>query len=486
MQTAPLERLDSFPYRHRVSELMASPVVSLPAQATVAEAARAMSERDISSIIVLDEAGRLQGILTERDVLRLIAAGRDRLDVPLGEATSRPVQAIPADALVYRALARMARLGVRHLPVIDGSGRPVGMLTAGALLRQRANLALTLGDDIELAPDAVALRAAHDKLPTLAAALRAEDAAPTQVCAVIAAIVCDITRRAAELALAAMRQEGRGDAPARWCLLALGSAGRGESLLAADQDNALVHGGDDRDTAWFLVFGERLNALLDAAGIPLCTGGVMAGRPAFCRALSSWRDTIDSWVAHPRPEALMNVDIFYDFVPVIGDRDLADALRLHATDAASGSPVFLRLMAHAGENVGSAFDLLGRLRTTKGRIDLKRYGLFPVVTAARAIALAWRSQATSTDARLREAADKGALPPDSVTELVAARAAVVAAILAQQIADLEQGGLPGNRVDLRRLKRPALRELRRALETVATAPEAVRGALTARVPGQAP
>jgi CBS domain-containing protein len=486
MDTASLERLDSFPYRHRVAELMATPLVSLPAHATVADAARLMSERRISSVVVPDAAGRLQGILTERDVLRLVARDPRLVERPIDEAMSRPVQAIAADALVYRALARMARLGVRHLPAVDAAGRPVGMLTAGALLKQRASLALTVGDEIEHASDAAALRAAHDKLPALAAALRREDAPAAQISAVIAAVVCDLTARAGELALARMRAEGSGEPPARWCLLVLGSAGRGESLLAADQDNALVHDGESRDDAWFLALGERLNALLDAAGIPLCTGGVMAGRPAFCRSLASWRDTIDGWVAHPRPDALMNVDIFYDFVPVLGDRDLAGELRRHAADAAAGSAVFLRLMAHAGEQVGRAFDVLGRLRTDKGRIDLKRQGLFPIVAAARAIALAWRALVTGTDARLQDAAARGALPTDSAADLVAARATLVAAILDQQLADLEHGGTPGNRVEPRRLRRPALRDLRHALEIAATAPDAVRGALTARAPERMP
>ncbi len=480
METGTLERLDSFPYRHRVSELMTAPLVTLPGSATVTEAARHMADRRISSILVLDDSGRPAGILTERDVLRLVARDAGSVAATIATAMSRPVQTIPADALVYRALARMARLGVRHLPAVDASGYPVGMLTAGALLKQRATLALTLGDEIEEAGDAAGLRRVHDRLPGLAAALRREDVPATQVSAVIGGVICDLTARAGELALASLRDEGRGDPPARWCLLVLGSAGRGESLLAADQDNALVHDGDADHEAWFLAFGARVNGLLAEAGIPLCAGGVMAGRPAFCKSLAAWRDIVDTWVARPRPEAMMNVDIFYDFMPVLGTRELGDALRRHAAEAAARSPVFLRLMADAGERIGSAFDLLGRLRTTNGRIDLKRHGLFPIVTAARTIALAWKLEATGTDARLHAAAAKGRLPPDSAADLAGARATIVDAMLDQQLLDMEDGGTPGNLVAPRRLRRAALRALRHALETAATAPEAVRGALSSR------
>lgn len=459
---------------------MAAPLVTIDAGRSIAEAAALMTDRRVSSVVVLDAEGRSAGILTERDVLRLVARDPAPLARAVSEEMSRPVDGIDADALIYRALARMARRGVRHLPVLDEAGRPLGMLTAGALLKQRASFALTLADEIEQAGNGAALRAAHDKLPALAAALRREDVPATQVSAVIAGVVCDLTEKAARLALAAMQEQGQGSAPARWCLLVLGSAGRGESLLAADQDNALVHDGDDDSDAWFAAFGQRLNALLDAGGVPLCKGGVMAGSPAFRKSLRAWRATIDTWVARPQPESLMNVDIFYDFIAVLGDRDLAVELRRHATDAAAASPVFLRLLAAAGETPGSAFDLLGRLRTTKGRIDLKRYGLFPVVAAARVIGLAWRSTATATDVRLAEAASKGALSAETVSELTAARAAVVETLLDQQLADIAEGRAPSNHAEPRRLKRAAAKRLRQSLEVISTVPAAVHDALSSR------
>ena len=459
---------------------MAAPLVTIDAGRSIAEAAALMTDRRVSSVVVLDAEGRSAGILTERDVLRLVARDPAPLARPVSEEMSRPVDGIDADALIYRALARMARRGVRHLPVLDEAGRPLGMLTAGALLKQRASFALTLADEIEQAGNGAALRVAHDKLPALAAALRREDVPATQVSAVIAGVVCDLTEKAARLALAAMQEQGQGSAPARWCLLVLGSAGRGESLLAADQDNALVHDGDDDSDAWFAAFGQRLNALLDAGGVPLCKGGVMAGSPAFRKSLRAWRATIDTWVARPQPESLMNVDIFYDFIAVLGDRDLAVELRRHATDAAAASPPFLRLLAASGENPGSAFDLLGRLRTTKGRIDLKRYGLFPVVAAARVIGLAWRSNATATDVRLAEAASKGALSAETASELTAARAAVVETLLDQQLAAIAAGRATSNHAEPRRLKRAAAKRLRQSLEVMSTVPAAVHDALSSR------
>lgn len=479
MDTAALERLDSFPYRHHAAELMTQPVVTIASTLPIADAARMMSERRISSLVIVDGDGRLHGILTERDVLRL-AAGHAALTGPVSSAMSSPVHAIEPDAPIYRVMARMARLVVRHLVVVDDHNRPVGILTAAGLLKQRAQIALTLGDEIAVAPDSASLRAGHDKLPGLVRALHREEVTASQISAVIAGITRDLTARAAELALAEMKSTGQGEPPAPWCLLVLGSAGRGESLLAPDQDNALIHEGGERDDTWFATFAERLNRVLDEAGVPYCKGGVMARNAPWRHSLGAWCNLIDEWIARPQPAALLGVDIFYDFVGVLGDRRLAGALRQHAVRAAARSPTFLRLLAAASEEVPSATDLLGRLRTQGGRIDLKLHGLFPIVAAARVAALAWGSSATSTDARLAEAAAKGALEEEAARSLVEARGVIVETILEQQLADIAAARTPDNRVDPGRLGRRAASRLRSALAVAARTPALLHDILSNR------
>lgn len=475
MDTSALEKLDTFPYRHRVSELMTTPLVCLRDDADIAQASQLMSARHVSSVVVLDAEGRVAGILTERDVLGVLARRREAAGAAtVASAMSKPVHTIEADSLIYRALARMARLGLRHLPAVDARGRPVGMLTAGALLRQRATLALTLGDEVATAEDAKALRAVHDRLPTLARALRRERVGTIEISAAISGITRDLTARAAELASAEA-----GPCPARWCLLVLGSAGRGESLLAPDQDNALIleDGADDK---WFARFAGRINELLDRAGIPLCEGGVMARNKPWRLGLSAWRDQVDSWVARPSPQALLNVDIFYDFAPVAGDASLADELRSHATSAAASSPAFLRLLAATGERTGSAFTLLGGWRLNRGRFDLKQHGLLPIVAGARAIGLAWRSPSSATDARLSDAAAAGGIATDAAQAITEARAVVTETILGQQLTDIEAGRAPGSRVDPARLKQRDQKALREALRAAASMPELVQNALSNR------
>ena len=79
MDRATIERIDAFAYRHRVLEVMTTPVVTIAPEATLETATRLMREKRISAVIALDEQGAPEGILTERDVWRpLRATGRRR------------------------------------------------------------------------------------------------------------------------------------------------------------------------------------------------------------------------------------------------------------------------------------------------------------------------------------------------------------------------------------------------------------------------
>ena len=140
---------------------------------------------------------------------------------------------------MYRAVARMSRLKFRHLGVTD-HGRIVGALSARDLLRLRAAEAVSLGDEIAQAHDVHALAAAWAKLPQVAASLIAEEIGGRDIAAVISQELRALTRAASEIAINCMSESGRGDPPCAFAVAVLGSAGRGESLLAMDQDNALV------------------------------------------------------------------------------------------------------------------------------------------------------------------------------------------------------------------------------------------------------
>src|SRR5690606_6111618 len=131
--------------------------------------------------------------------------------------------------------------------------------------------------------------------------------------------------------------EGAGPPPVAYAVLVLGSGGRGESLLAADQDNAIIFAEGDPDGAadrYFARLGTHLADILDAAGIPYCKGGVMASNAAWRHSVAGWMAVIDGWIRRQRPHDLLNVDIFYDFRTVHGSHAIAEDIWAHAHDRA--------------------------------------------------------------------------------------------------------------------------------------------------------
>ena len=262
----------------------------------------------------------------------------------------------------------------------------------------------------------------------------------------------------------------------------LGSGGRGESLLSADQDNAIVHGGSGggsgADDAWYAELGGRASDLLDQAGIPYCKGKVMASNAAWRHDLGEWRRRVDGWVEKPSPESLLSVDIFYDFQPVHGDFALAGELRRHAVQAARSSPLFLALLAEQLRDRGAPLGLFGRIVTEAGRVDLKRGGTMPIVAGARVLALRCGSAAVATLPRLQAAVAAGHLNEGDAAALGGALEVLMELILEQQILDVAAGLEPSPRVETKRLPAPRRARLKSALKSVQTVDYAIHAALS--------
>lgn len=470
---------DSFAYRHRVGELMAAPVVTIGKDATLRQAAAVLTDNRISALVVTDAAQALQGIVTERDLVRAVARGADLDATPIESVMTADAVTIAPDAFAYVAIGRMQRLGIRHLPVVDAGGL-VGMVSARGLLKLRSDAAPAIGDAIAAAETPAEVAASLAELPGLAGRLLGDGCSGHEVARVISGVFRDATRHAAVHAEAALVRDGQGPPPAAYAYLILGSGGRGESLLRPDQDNAVVHAGGEADDPWFEAFGRIASDFLNAAGIPYCDGGVMASQPQWRRSVEGWRQEIGRWIARSQGESLLNVDIFFDLQPVHGDVALAEALRGPALDLAARSPLFLRLLAAALDELASPFGPFGRVRPgSDGRLDAKMAGVLPAVGTARVMALARRVAATATPARLRAVAAAGVIDPEAAEELIRAHGLVLARILVQQIADRAAGRPAGNGIPVHEMPAPRRRELTEALRTIQRGRLLVRDALTA-------
>jgi CBS domain-containing protein len=469
------ERIDSYPYRHRVRDLMSIPPRFTAPDKSVGLALDEMSKERVSSLFVHSPTGVLPpnaaetGIVTERDVMRALARhGAKVLLEPVAGIATYPLCTVPADAYAFLAMARMTRLQIRHLGVTDEAGRVAGALSARDLLRLRAERSLALGDEIAGASELPGLAGAWAKLPDVAAALFAEGLSGMDIAALISHQVRALTQRAVVLAEERMQRDGQGGPPCAYAFCVLGSAGRGESLLAMDQDNALVFAegaqGTDADR-WFEALAEHVAEILDAVGIPYCKGGVMAKNARWRGSLSAWNQRIREWIENSRPQDLLSVDIFFDMRLVHGDASLADRVWRAGFEAARGQFAFAKLLVETAGWTEAGLGIFGGFRTVRDRIDLKKTGLFGLVTTARALAICHHVVERSTRARLAgiRALGRGG---EDIDALLEAQQVFLNLLIAQQIRDITNGIPPSNAVEIKGLKRQERERLRSALSSV--------------------
>jgi CBS domain-containing protein len=104
------------------------------------DAVRIMLDKDVGALLVVDDAGTLVGIFSERDLLKRVASDYDRLkDSPVSDfMTPKPETVTVEDTLAF-AVHKMDVGGYRHLPVL-AEGRPTGVVSARDMLRHITRL----------------------------------------------------------------------------------------------------------------------------------------------------------------------------------------------------------------------------------------------------------------------------------------------------------------------------------------------------------
>ncbi|MBC8038706.1 MAG: CBS domain-containing protein [Rhizobiales bacterium] len=363
----------------------------------------------------------------------------------------------------------MRRKKYRHMGVVDAEGKLVGAITQRDLLRLQADEALAFADALEEAAGLEELAMVWRKLANAVRALLHEDVDPRDIAGIISGEVRSLTARAAAMAEREVSAAFPKPKALRFAVMVLGSVGRGESLLALDQDNAIIFDAADepRAVAWLLKLGQRMNAILDEVGVPLCKGGVMAGNDAWCKSAGQWRKQVAHWLSRAEPQDILNADIFFDALPVYGDHGLVDDLRSDAIAAASKTISFLQLRDLNAARASPPVNWFGRFKLEEdGRMDLKMHGIMPIFSAARVLALRHALPDRSTAARLDALRGRPGVLEENIDGLLEAHQIILRAILQQQLADIEQGVPPSNRVDPKKLHAPEKAHLMWALKQV--------------------
>ena len=110
-----------------------SQVWSIGGETTVLHAAQFMAQHKIGALIVLD-GERIVGMFSERDILqRVVAEGRDPAQATVADVMTTEVACCTADTPLEEARGAMKNRRIRHLPVVDGDERLLGVISIGDL-----------------------------------------------------------------------------------------------------------------------------------------------------------------------------------------------------------------------------------------------------------------------------------------------------------------------------------------------------------------
>jgi len=347
-----------------------NPVICSP-ELTIAGASYEMDKNAVSSIVVVDTNVIPIGILTHSDLAKVLIRG-DRLD-PVTEFMSSPVKTVNAHATIFEAYTKMIDAGIDHL-VVTRNGKVFGIIT-----RKDIQIHLEPSFSIVKLFRKVRKAASLDELKTVFEGLMVSVSKivmngpnffdlTRMLCSVHDAIVHKVIQIITDK-----------QAPVPFLWIHMGSSGRKEEIIAADQDNALIYLEDHP-----VALANNICDSLAQIGLPKCPGKYMASNSMWNQPLPVWKEYFKQWFSDPVPYHIRYLSVFLDMRPVYGETALYNELLESIKPAVNAETV--KLMAEDAIEIRPPLGIFGILGLHQG-VDLKTYGIYPIVNGARVLCI---------------------------------------------------------------------------------------------------
>jgi len=458
----------------QVRELVKREAVSVDGHTSIHEAAKRMSEQNVSSVLVMC-GNELCGIVTDKDLRqRVLAEGIDP-GVAIEKVMTANPKSVSADADVDAALLLMMRRNYHHLPVLH-EGRPLGLVTAGDILRAQSEHPLRIVRDIYKMNSIDELFELSQRLPLLFERMVSLGRDVEQIGRMITLITDAFTIRLIQLS-----EQKLGDPPMAYAWVVFGSQARQEQTARTDQDNGLVLERDtetEEEARYFSKLAEFVCEGLDRLGYVFCPGEVMALNVKWRVSLARWKRQFDRWIDEPEPKSVMYCSIFFDIRCVHGESKLVEDLQEHASTRAKDNRIFRRFMA---ANVLTHRPPLGFFRrfvqeddgSQSEGLNLKHRGIVPITDLVRMRALEAGIQEANTFRRIELATEHGVMNENDASSLRDALRLINRIRLNHQSAQMMVGEEPTNFVPIEDISPLLRRNLKAAFMLVDGAQKAL-------------
>jgi len=457
----------------QVRDLLSREPVLVESEESIRTAAQKMSAENVSSILIVND-GMLCGIVTDKDLRqRVLVDGLDS-SLPIRMVMTVSPLSISAEADVDSALLMMMRKNYHHLPIVDGA-KPLGLVTAGDILRAQSEHPLRLVRDIYKLNSVDELLVLSQRLPSLYERMVNLGRGVGQIGRMVTHVTDAFTVRLIQLA-----EKKFGPPPMAYAWVVFGSQAREEQTAKTDQDNGLVL---DRDTneaegRYFADLSKFVCDGLDKLGYVYCPGEVMALNVKWRVSLPKWKRYFDGWVDEPNPKSVMHSSIFFDIRCVHGESALVNRLQEHVTKITRENKIFLRFMA---ANALSHRPPLGFFRrfvqeddgTQSEGLNLKHRGIVPITDLVRIRALEAGIYEANTFRRIEQATAAGVMNENDASSLRDALILINRIRISHQSAQMSMGEKPTNFVPPEQLSPLMRRNLKAAFMLVQEAQNAL-------------
>lgn len=404
----------------RVSDVMTKSVVTVRSEDSLEDAARAMGENRVSSVIIL-ENNRIAGILTERDLVSRCLARSVPLTKPVKEAMTPNPTVITRHAYLYEALAAMIDHSIKHLPVVGGEERDgpiVGIITLHDVMKANHIGALTSARKLENKD--FPLEKVRPMAESMLTSLWEAQAPVDHILDFMSGLFDRIYQRILRQVEEELLGEGR-VIPCSYAFYVMGSAGRKEQFMLTDQDHFLVYEKDSKGAGeYFYDFAERVVVELEKTGLRLCDGGMMANQKPWTGSMGSWQERLREWSVHSSEEALLKVQNFFSYRFLFGEEALHSTFEDAIKDQLRSSKILLVRLAQVEKAKpvpvlnSSIRSILGLDRKT---VSIKKDILFPFHHALQILNAAHGNTSGSTREKLDYLKEEGSISSGFAEEL---------------------------------------------------------------------
>ena len=374
--------------------------VRCKSDATVQEAAVKMSRAGVGSIVVTEGKKRPIGILTDRDLRRMVVTGLYASSEPVAEIMSSPVVTVRPDPRVVEVQLIMLRHRISHL-VVTADGTPLskclGVITNRDVLLALGNSPAAIVAEIERAKDGAELSRLRLRAEQWLRPIVDQRGSVYSAAKIMTEVNDQISRRCITLTLEVMKDEGLDPPPLAFCWLSLGSQARGEQLLRTDQDHAIVIADGEPEVLakardFYVGLGRRVSASLAEIGFERCVGDMMAANPNWCLSLREWSAALNEWVKNPNGSNLLNASTLLDRRPLAGDLELGRRLVDQTAGLVRGENLFLAFLAKAAVDNPPPLSFFRSFVVEssgehKDDFDIKQRAMLSLADAARVLTL---------------------------------------------------------------------------------------------------